>query len=390
MEGRDLIYLDHAATTPVRPEVLEAMVPYFSRFYGNPSSLYPLGVKSHRAIDKARNQVAEVLNCHPAEVVFTSGGTESDNTAIKGVAQALKGRGNHIITSAIEHHAVLNVCHFLERKGFEVTYVPVDRYGLVDPEDVAQAVTERTILVSIMYANNEIGTIQPIADISKAVKERAQRLGHVIPVHTDAVQAAGFLSLDIHELDVDLLSLSAHKFYGPKGCGVLFIRKETPFEPVQLGGRQERERRSGTENVAGIVGTGLALKLAAQERVEASRHCGRLRDALIEAVFERLSGVRLNGHPTRRLPNNAHFTFEGVDGEALVLGLAAQGIAASTGSACSTGSLEPSHVLQSIGIGREAAWGGLRLTLGSSTMPEDIENVAAVLSSLVETLRGQG
>lgn len=387
MDWNGLIYLDHAATTPVRQEVLDAMLPYFSKLYGNPSSLYPLATESYKAIDRARAQVAAVLNCRPAEVVFTSGGTEADNAAIKGVAQALQGRGNHIITSSIEHHAVLNVCHYLERNGFEVTYLPVDGYGLVDPNDVARAVTERTVLVSVICANNEIGTVQPIKDIAQAVRERAQRLGHHIPVHTDAVQAAGFLDLEVQELGVDLLSLSAHKFYGPKGCGVLYVRRETPCEPIQLGGGQEHGRRSGTQNVAGIVGTGLALQLAAQEREHAGKYCTWLRDTLIAGVFERLHAVRLNGHPTRRLPNNAHFTFEGLDGEALVLGLAARGIAASTGSACSTGSLEPSHVLVATGLGREEAWGSLRLTLGIGNTAYHVETVLDVLTGLVQTCR---
>lgn len=386
--GEDsLIYLDHAATTPVREEVVAAMLPYFSRLFGNPSSLYPLAIESHRAIERAREQVAAVLNCRPGEVVFTSGGTESDNTAIKGVAQALRGRGNHIITSSIEHHAVLNVCHYLEQNGFEVTYLPVNEYGLVDPDDAARSVTDRTILVSIMYANNEIGTIEPLRAIARAIRERANRHGHMIPIHTDAVQAAGLLELDVQALEVDLLSLSAHKFCGPKGCGVLYVRCETPFEPVQLGGGQEQARRSGTENVAGIVGTALALQLASRERVQVSKHCSTLRDALVTGMFEGVEGVRLNGHPTQRLPNNAHFTFSGLDGEALVLGLAARGIAASTGSACSTGSLEPSHVLQAIGLARDIAWGSVRLTLGSGNDQGDVDAVVGALVQLVPTLR---
>ncbi len=386
MDSDTVIYFDHAATTPVRPEVLKAMLPYFSKVYGNPSSLYPLAVEARRAVEKARAQVAEVLCCRPAEIVFTSGGTESDNMAIKGVAQALKDRGNHVITSSIEHHAVLKVCHHLERSGFEVAYLPVDQYGLVDPNDVAQAVNERTVLVTVMYANNEIGTIEPIQDICQAVRERAVQFGHPIPVHTDAVQAAGFLSLDVDELGVDLLSLSAHKFYGPKGCGVLYVRRNTPFEPIQLGGGQEQQRRSGTENVAGIVGTGVALQLAAQEREQTSAHCRRLVQALVQGVFERLEQVRLNGHPTRRLPNNAHFTFEGIDGEALVLGLATHGIAASTGSACSTGSPEPSHVLQAIGLDRERSWSSLRLTLGRDNSLADVQHLLDALATLVPFL----
>ena len=374
--------MDHAATTPVRPEVLKAMLPYFAEYYGNPASLYPFAEESHQAIDGARSQIASVLNCRPAEVVFTSGGTESDNTAIRGVARALKRRGNHIITSSIEHHAVLNVCRDFEREGFEVTYLPVDQYGLVDAGDVAEAITERTILLSIMYANNEIGTVQPIKTISEAVRERASQIGHEIPFHTDAVQAAGFLELDVDDLGVDLLSLSAHKFYGPKGVGVLFVGKDTPFDPVQLGGGQEHGRRSGTENVAGIVGAGEALRLAADERDSATQYCTRLRDTLVEGAFERINGIAFNGHPTQRLPNNAHFVFDGLEGDALVLGLAVQGIAASTGSACSTGSPEPSHVLLALGMQRELAWGSLRLTSGEDNSENDIDRVLSVLSAV--------
>ncbi len=387
MEGNKLIYLDHAATTPVRPEVLEAMLPYFSEFYGNPSSLYPLAEKSYKAIQRSRSQVAEVLNCHPAEVVFTSGGTESDNMAIKGIAMALKSKGNHIITSQIEHHAVLNACHQLESEGFDVTYLPVDRYGLVRPDDAARAVTAKTILVSIMYANNEIGTIEPIAEISRAVRAQAMRLRRSVVIHTDAIQGAGFLDLDVLGLDVDLLSLSAHKFYGPKGCGILYIRRGTPFDAVQLGGGQEQERRSGTENVPGIVGTGVALLMAVQERQDINQRCGQLRDRLIHGVLERLEGVMLNGHPTRRLPNNVNFSFEGVEGEALVLGLTSEGVAASTGSACSTGSLEPSHVLLALGLNRDLAWGSLRLTFGRISQRIDVDYVVAALASIVGKVR---
>jgi cysteine desulfurase len=388
MNQGKLIYLDHAATTPVRPEVLEAMLPYFSASYGNPSSLYPLAEVSHRAIEHAREQVAEVLNCRAAEVMFTSGGTESDNTAIKGVALSLRSRGNHIVTSSIEHHAVLNVCRYLEGNlGFDVTYLPVDQHGLVNPDDVARAVTDRTALVSIMYANNEVGTIEPIAQISEVVRERAYSLGHPIAIHTDAVQAASFLDLNVQNLDVDLLSLSAHKFHGPKGCGILYVRRGTPFEAIQLGGGQEQGRRSGTENVPGIVGTGVALQLAAQERLSASSHCVQLRDHLIHGVFEGVDDVKLNGHPDHRLPNNANFSFEGIEGEAIVVGLGSQGIAASTGSACSTGSPEPSHVLLALGLIRDLAWASLRLTLGTESLDEDVDRVLQILPRLVSAQR---
>ena len=379
MHEDGLIYLDHAATTPVREEVLEAMIPYFSKYYGNPSSLYPLAQTSYRAIDEARTRVAKVLNCRPAEVIFTCGGTESDNMALKGVAKALKSRGNHIITSSIEHHAVLNVCHDLEQEGFEVTYLPVDQYGLVDPEAVARAITEKTVLVSVMYANNEIGTIEPIEEISRLIRGRAETLGHDIPFHTDAVQAAGFLDLDVDQLGVDLLSLSAHKFYGPKGCGILYVRRGTPLEAVIHGGGQEQGLRSGTENVPSVVGASIALWLADRERFMASHHCGQLRDRLIAGLPRIMKGVQLNGHPRRRLASNAHFSLAGEDGEALVFRLGTRGVASSTGSACSTGSLEPSHVLLAVGLSRELAWSSIRFTLGVHNTREHVERVLALL-----------
>jgi cysteine desulfurase len=379
--------MDNAATTPVRSEVLAEMLPYFSEKFGNPSSLYPLAQHSYDAISRARKQVANALGCMSNEVVFTSGGTESDNTAIKGVVQKMRPYGNHIITSAIEHHAVLNTCKFLESVGFDVTYLPVDQHGMIDPNTLEEKIREDTILVSIMYANNEIGTVQPIHDISVVIKHQSEKVGHPIVFHTDAVQAPGYLSLNVNELGIDLLSLSSHKFNGPKGCGILFIRKDTPFEPTQLGGGQEQTRRSGTENVAAIVGTGLALELASSESQASAYHCTNLTKLLIEGVMERLSDTKVNGHPIRRLPNNAHFTFDNLDGEALVLKLAREGIAASTGSACSTGSLEPSHVLEAIGIARETAWGSLRLTISKENSERDIlETIEAVVSS-VNSLR---
>jgi len=389
MDEARLVYLDHAATTPVCSTVLEAMMPFFQKSFGNPSSLYPLAADSRRAIENARSQVAEVLNCRSSEVVFNSGGTESDNSAIRGVAQALRARGNHIITSSIEHYAVLNVCHSLEKDGFNVTYLPVDGFGLINPSDVSRAVTERTILVSIMYANNEIGTVERIKEVSMLLRERADYLGYAIPFHTDAVQAAGFLDLDVQELGVDLLSLSAHKFYGPKGCGVLYIRTGTPYEPTQFGGSQEQGRRAGTENTAGIVGTATALHLAAEQRQSVSEHCLRLRDTLIQGILARLHGTKLNGHPTLRLPNNAHFVFEGVDGEALIMGLALRGIAASTGSACSAGSLGPSHVLEAIGLDRELTWGNLRLSLGRDSSSEDVHQLLDAVEQLVHGQRAE-
>lgn len=381
------IYLDHAATTPVRPEVLEAMLPYFSQRFGNPSSIHILGQEARKALEDARETVAHVLGCRASEVIFTSGGTESDNAAIKGVALALRQTGNHIITSAIEHHAVLHTCHQLEQLGFQTTLVPVDRYGMVDPDAVGRAITERTILVSIMYANNEVGTVEPIADIAQVVRERGKALGRRIPFHTDAVQAAGFLDLRVDALGVDLLSLSAHKFHGPKGVGVLYIRRNTPFEPLLMGGGQERERRSGTENVPGIVGLATALALAEEERPRVSARLSRLRDYFIARVLEGVPGAILNGHPTQRLPNNAHFCFPGVEGEPILLGLDMEGICASSGSACSTGSLEPSHVLTAMGLPPDIARSSVRFTMGRDTTEAEIERVLQVLPDLVQRLR---
>ncbi|MCS7207334.1 MAG: cysteine desulfurase NifS [Dehalococcoidia bacterium] len=387
MERGSLIYLDHAATTPVRPEVLEAMLPYFTQRFGNPSSIHSLGQEARKALEDARERVAQVLGCRPTEVVFTSGGTESDNAAIKGVALALRQTGDTIVTSAVEHHAVLHTCHQLEQLGFRTTLVPVDRYGMVDPDAVGRAITERTILVSIMYANNEVGTVMPIADIARVVRERSKALGRPIPFHSDAVQAAGFLDITVHALGVDLLSLSAHKFHGPKGVGVLYVRRNTPFEPLLMGGGQERERRSGTENVPGIVGLATALALAEEERPTVVPRLVRLRDQFIAGVRERVPGAILNGHPTQRLPNNAHFCFPGVEGEPILLGLDMEGICASSGSACSTGSLEPSHVLTAMGVPPDIARSSVRFTLGRDTTQAEIERVLEVLPALVQRLR---
>ena len=382
-----MVYMDHAATTPVRPEALEAMLPYFTHRFGNASSLYTLAQESRRAVDEARESVARVLGCRTSEVVFTSGGSESDNTALKGAALALKQSGNHIITTSIEHHAILHTCQHLEDTGFRVTYLPVDRDGLVHTDDVLNAVTDETILVSVMLANNEIGAIQPVADMARAVKEKARGMGRTIVFHTDAVQAPGFLDIDVNALGVDMLSLSAHKFYGPKGVGVLYVRRSTPFTPQQFGGAQERQRRAGTENVPGIVGTAVALRLAAEERESTSQHCLELRDSLIQGVQERIERVHLNGHPTIRLPNNVNFSFEGVEGEPILLGLDFAGTAASSGSACTSGALEPSHVLLALGLPADLAQASLRLTLGRDNTQEDVEHVLRVLPELVGRLR---
>ena len=382
-----LIYMDHAATTPVHPQVLEAMLPYFSQQYGNPSSLYALAQEGRKAIDEAREKVAHILGGRASEIIFTSGGTESDNNALKGVAMALRETGDHIVITTIEHHAVLHTCHLLENLGFTVTYLPVDRNGLVAPEEVEQAVTDRTILISVMLANNEIGTIQPVAEIVQRVKAQAKALDRTIVVHTDAVQASGFLELDVKDLGVDMLSLSSHKFYGPKGVGVLHVKRGTPFIPQHVGGGQERQRRAGTENVPGIVGTAVALELAESQREEMSAYCRRLRDKLIAGIEERIPETRLNGHPTQRLSNNVNVSFKNVEGEPILLGLDFAGIAASSGSACTSASLEPSHVLLALGLSADEAQASLRFTLGKDNTEEEVEYVLSVLPDLVQRLR---
>ena len=387
MTPKGIVYLDHAGTTATDPRVLEAMLPYFTHLFGNPSSIHTVGQEARHALDDARERVARVLHCRTGEVVFTSGGTESDNAAIHGAATALQETGNHIITSSVEHHAVLHTCQYLENLGFEVTYLTVDQHGMVHPETVYNAITDRTTLVTLMYANNEIGTINPIADIAEAVKRRADELERTIVVHTDAVQAAGYLDLNVRELGVDMLSLSGHKFYGPKGTGVLYIRRGTPFLPYILGGGQERERRSGTENIPGVVGLSLALEWADAGRADASAHSTALRDRIIRHVSETIPGSHLNGHPTQRLPNNVNFSIEGVDGESILLGLDMAGIAASSGSACSSGSLEPSHVLLALGQSAELARGSLRTTLGKENTEEEVEYLLRVLPDLVQQLR---
>jgi cysteine desulfurase len=377
------IYLDYAATTPLDPRVLEAMMPYMTEHFGNPNSIHSFGREARRAIDEAREKIAQLLNCQPSEIVFTSGGTESDNLALRGVAEAYRHKGNHIVTTVIEHHAVLRTCKALEDMGFFVTYLPVDEHGLVSPEQVAEAVNERTILVSVMHANNEIGTIEPIAEIVRAVREKRPDT----MVHTDAVQTVGHIPVDIQELGVDLLSFSAHKFYGPKGIGGLFVRKGVRLVPQITGGGQERNRRSGTENVAAIVGMAKALELAVEEMPTELPRLQALRDELITGVLSRIPETRLNGHPTLRLPHNANFSFRGIEGEALLLQLDLNGIAASSGSACSSGSLEPSHVLLALGLDYELAIGSLRITLGRFTTREHILRLLDLLPEVVEKLR---
>jgi cysteine desulfurase len=374
-----VIYLDHAATTPMRAEVLARMEPYFSEFFGNPSSIYTLGRKSLDAIDSAHETVARALSCRPTEIVFTGGGSEADNLAIKGIAYAQRRRGDHIITTAIEHHAVLHTCQRLEQEGYRVTYLPVDEFGRVDPAQVEAAITDQTALVTIMYANNEVGTIQPIAEIGRICRARR------VPFHTDAVQAGGLLDLDVSSLQVDLLTLSAHKFYGPKGVGILYVRQGTRVQPQVLGGSQERNRRAGTENVPGVVGAAAALELARDERERENERLLALGDQLITGMLA-LPDAQLTGHPTQRLPNSASFTLAGVEGESLLLNLDLVGIAASSGSACTSGDIEPSHVLSAMGVSASQARGALRLTLGRSVNADDIgvalERMAEILPRL--------
>lgn len=380
------VYMDHAATTPTDPRVVESMLPYFTQTFGNPSSVHGFGQEARKAVDEAHDTVAKVLGCASQEVVFTSGGTESDNSAIKGAAYALRQPGNHIITTAIEHHAVLHSCQQLEREGFHVTYLPVDKNGLVRLEDLERALTDRTTVVSIMMANNEIGTIQPIHDIARVIREKARRAGHPIVVHTDAVQA-WMLDFDVSKLGVDMLSLSAHKFFGPKGVGVLYIRKGTPFLAQQVGGGHERHRRAGTENVHGMVGAATALRLVAEHRESISSRCRALRDRLMRGVFERVPCVRLNGHAIQRLPHNVNFSFDGAEGEAMVLGLDLQGIACSTGSACNSANPEPSHVLRGIGLSTEMAAGSLRFTVGPENTESEVDYVVDTLTAIISRLR---
>jgi len=375
------IYLDYAATTPTRPEVVEAMLPCFTEVFGNPSSIYSCAQEARGAMEEARAKIADLIGARSEEIVFTSGGTEADNFALKGVAYANESKGNHIITSSIEHHAVMETCKFLKRRGFSITCLPVDEYGLVAPDDVKRAITDKTILISVMHANNEIGTIEPIVEIRKIAKEAG------IYFHTDAVQTVGRIPVDVDKLGVDLLSMSAHKFYGPKGVGALYIRKGTKLIPFMHGGEQERGRRASTQNVPGIVGFGRAAELAQQEIAEEAERLTQLRDKLIRGLLERIDHTRLNGHPLSRLPNNVNVSVEYVEGESMVLNLDLDGIVASTGSACSSASLEPSHVLLAIGLPPEQAHGSLRFSLGKWTNEEEIGRVLEVLPRVVAKLR---
>ena len=375
------IYLDYAATTPVHPDVLQTMLPYFTESYGNPSSIHYFGQDAKVSMERARESVAALINARPEEIVFTSGGSEADNLAIKGVAFALEEKGKHIITSAIEHHAVLESLHFLEKRGFRVTYLPVDRYGVVDPRDVEAAIADDTILISIMYANNEVGTIQPIGEIGAIAKQRG------VYLHTDAVQAVGHVPIDVNEMNIDLLSTSAHKLYGPKGVGALYVRKGTRLVSLIHGGEQERRRRASTENIPGIVGFGKAAEIALGEMEEESARITALRDRLIEGLLTRIDDARLNGHPTQRLPNNVNVSVKYIEGESMLLNLDMEGIGASTGSACSSGTLEPSHVLLALGLSHEEAHGSLRFSLGRESTDEDVDRVLEVLPPIVSKLR---
>jgi cysteine desulfurase len=373
--------MDHASTTPVDPRVVEAMHPYFTGKYGNPSSsLYSAGQEAKKALDESREKVASIINARPEEIIFTSGGTESDNLALKGIALANKSKGRHIITSSIEHFAVLDTCEWLQKQGFEVTYLPVDKYGFVKPEELEKAIRKDTILISIMHANNEIGTIEPIKEIGKIASE------HEVYFHTDAVQTVGRVPIDVEEMGIDLLSMSSHKIYGPKGVGALYIRRGVRLEPLLHGGGHERKLRSGTENVSGIAGFAKAIEIAKEEMDKEAERLIRLRDRLIEGVLK-IENSWLNGHPTKRLPNNAHFCFRFIEGESMILELDFNGIAGGTGSACSSPTLEPSHVLRAIGLKHEEAHGSLRLTLGRQNSKEDVDYVLHVLPKVVERLR---
>ena len=375
------IYLDNAATTPVRKEVVDAMLPYLAESYGNPSSVYKIAQANKKAIDESRETIAKALGAQANEIFFTSGGSEADNWAIKGIAEAHKAKGNHIITTKVEHHAVLHTCEYLEKNGFEVTYLDVDEYGMVRPEDVEKAIKDTTILITIMYANNEIGTINPIKEIGAIAK------AHKVIFHTDAVQAVGQVRIDVKDENIDLLSLSGHKINGPKGMGVLYIRRGLKIENLIHGGGQERGRRAGTENVAGIVGLAKAMELAYTDFEEKIEKMTKLRDKLIDGLLASIPYTKLNGHRTQRLANNSNIGVEYVEGESLLLLLDMSGIAASSGSACTSGSLDPSHVLLAIGIPHERAHGSIRLTLGSQNTEEEIDKVLEVMPGIVKRMR---
>ena len=378
---KKVIYMDYAATTPTRPEVVQEMIPYFTENYGNPSSIYSISRETKKAVENSREKVAKALGARPDEIYFTAGGSESDNWTLKGVALANKDKGNHIITTQIEHHAVINTCKYLEKHGFDVTYLPVDEEGMINLDDLKNAITDKTILVSVMFANNEIGTIEPIAEVGKICKEKG------IYFHTDAVQAVGNVPINVDEMNIDLLSLSAHKFYGPKGIGALYIRRGIKIHPLIHGGAQERSRRAGTENVPAIVGLGKAIEIADQNMDEHISKLTHLRDKLINGILDNIPYTRLNGHRTKRLPGNVNVCFRFIEGESLLLLLDGIGVCGSSGSACSSGSLDPSHVLLAIGLPHEIAHGSLRLTIGNGTTEEDVDYVLKNLPNIVKRLR---
>ena len=375
------VYMDNAATTALRRDVLDAMMPYLTDIYGNPSSLHYFGQEAHKAVENARHQVASALNAEDNEIVFTGCGTEADNMALKGIAEKYQSKGKHIITSSVEHHAILHTCEYLEKHGFEVTYLPVDEYGMVKAEQVRDAIRSDTILVSIMFANNEVGTIMPIKEIGAVCREKG------VLFHTDAVQAVGHVAIDVKAMNIDLLSLSAHKLHGPKGVGALYIRKGIVVPSLLHGGAQERRKRAGTENVAGIVGLGKAIEIACSDIEGTSKRMCYLRDKLINGIEASIPEVKLNGHRTERLPGNVNFSIKYIEGESILLMLDINGIAASSGSACTSGSLDPSHVLLAMGMPHETAHGSLRLTLGDDTTEDDIDYVLEVLPEIVVKLR---
>lgn len=375
------VYLDHAATTYVKKEVLNEMMPYFTESFGNPSSIYKLGQENRKAVDKAKDQIATAIGATPNEIYFTAGGCEADNWVVKGIAFANKNKGNHIITSSIEHPAMINACKFLEKNGFEVTFLGVDENGQVRPEELKKAIKPTTVLISIMFANNEIGTIQPIKELAEIAKE------HGIYFHTDAVQAVGSIKIDVKNLGIDMLSMSAHKFYGPKGIGCLYIKKGTRIDNLIHGGGQEQGKRAGTENVPAIVGMGKAIELAYEHFDENYEKIFALREKLITGILNNIPHVRLNGHRTERLPGNTNFSFSFIEGESLLLMLNMKGVSGSSGSACSSGSLDPSHVLLAIGLDHGTAHGSLRLSIGTENTEEDIDYVLEVLPGIVDRLR---
>ncbi len=376
------VYLDNAATTMVRKEVVDAMIPAFTTYYGNPSSLHEFAREAEQLLDSARKDVAAVINAKPDEIVFTGGGSESDNMALRGAVAANKKKGKHVITSAVEHHAVLYTLQSMEREGLiDLTILPVDEYAVVSAESVANALRDDTVLVSIMFANNEVGTINPIAEIGKICRDKG------VLFHTDAVQATGHVPVDVVEMNIDLMAISAHKFHGPKGVGVLYIRKGVRIPSLIIGGGQEKKRRAGTENVPGIVGLATALKLANEHMAENAIKVGALRDKLLKGIADTIPDVKLNGHPTNRLPNNVNYSIRYIEGESILLMLDINGIAASSGSACTSGSLDPSHVLLAMGLPHEIAHGSLRLTLSEFTTEEEIDYVLDLLPQIIQRLR---